>query len=31
MKRFADGDTRYSQFLRGQDAALSSFVSTGPF
>lgn len=31
MKRFADGDRRYSQFLRGQDAALSSFVSTGPF
>jgi dienelactone hydrolase len=31
MKRFADGDTRYSQFLNGQDAALTSFVSTGPF
>jgi dienelactone hydrolase len=31
MKRFADGDTRYSQFLNGQDAAWSSFTSTGPF
>lgn len=30
-KRFADGDTRYSTFLNGQDAALSSFVSNGPF
>lgn len=31
MKRFADGDTRYSQFLNGNDAALSSFTSNGPF
>jgi len=31
VKRFADGDTRYSQFLNGQDAAWSSFTSTGPF
>lgn len=31
VKRFADGDTRYSQFLNGQDAALASFKSTGPF
>jgi dienelactone hydrolase len=30
-KRFADGDTRYSAFLNGQDAALSSFASNGPF
>ena len=30
-KRFADGDTRYSQFLNGQDAALSNFTSNGPF
>lgn len=30
-KRFADGDTRYSPFLNGQDAALSSFASNGPF
>jgi dienelactone hydrolase len=30
MKRFADGDTRYSQFLTG-DSALSEFKSTGPF
>jgi dienelactone hydrolase len=31
MKRFADGDTRYSPFLNGQDAAWSSFTTTGPF
>ena len=31
VKRFADGDTRYSQFLNGTDKALSSFTSTGPF
>ncbi|RZI85727.1 MAG: alpha/beta hydrolase [Rubrivivax sp.] len=31
VKRFADGDTRYSPFLTGQDAAWASFVSTGPF
>ncbi|MDO9236842.1 MAG: dienelactone hydrolase family protein [Aquabacterium sp.] len=31
MKRFADGDTRYSPFLKGQDAAWSSFTSNGPF
>jgi len=31
MKRFADGDTRYSPFLTGQDAAWASFSSTGPF
>lgn len=31
VKRFADGDTRYSQFLNGQDTALSSFTSNGPF
>ena len=31
VKRFADGDTRYGEFLRGQDAAWASFVSNGPF
>lgn len=31
VKRFADGDTRYSAFLNGTDAALSSFTSNGPF
>lgn len=31
MKRFADGDTRYSTFLNGNDAALASFSSNGPF
>lgn len=31
VKRFADGDTQYGVFLRGQDAAWASFVSTGPF
>lgn len=31
VKRFADGDTRYSPFLNGQDAAWESFSSTGPF
>lgn len=31
MKRFADGDTRYSAFLNGTDAALASFASNGPF
>jgi triacylglycerol lipase len=31
IKRFADGDTRYSTFLNGQDAAWASFSSTGPF
>lgn len=31
VKRFADGDTRYGDFLRGQDAAWASFVSNGPF
>jgi len=30
MKRFLDGDTRYSQFLNG-DARFATFRSTGPF
>ncbi len=30
MKRFADGDTRYSQFLNG-DSRFYTFRSTGPF
>lgn len=30
MKRFVDGDLRYSQFLNG-DARFASFRSTGPF
>lgn len=30
MKRFVDGDTRYSGFLNG-DAAYSTFASNGPF
>ncbi len=31
VKRFADGDTRYGQFLNTKDAAYSTFTSTGPF
>ncbi|MEY4763461.1 MAG: hypothetical protein RI907_134 [Pseudomonadota bacterium] len=31
MKRFADGDTRYSGFLVSGDARWSSFTSNGPF
>ena len=31
VKRFADGNTAYADFLLGQDAAWASFVSTGPF
>ncbi len=31
VKRYADGDTRYSQFLVKGDAALASFASNGPF
>ncbi len=31
VKRFADSDTRYGQFLNTQDTAFSSLVSTGPF
>ena len=31
VKRFADGNTAYSPFLNGQDAAWATFVSTGPF
>lgn len=31
MKRFADGDMRYSQFLNAQDPAEVSLTSTGPF
>lgn len=31
MKRFADGDTRYSPLLQGDDPALSGFISNGPF
>jgi dienelactone hydrolase len=30
LKRFADGDTRYSQFLNG-DSRFSTFASDGPF
>lgn len=31
MKRFADGDIRYSPFLLGDDPALSAFITNGPF
>jgi dienelactone hydrolase len=31
VKRFADADTRYGQFLNTKDAAYSTFTSTGPF
>lgn len=31
VKRFADGNTAYADFLRGQDAAWASFASNGPF
>jgi triacylglycerol lipase len=31
MKRFADSDSRYGQFLNTKDAAETSLVSTGPF
>ncbi len=31
VKRFADGDTRYGQFLVSGDTALASFASNGPF
>ena len=30
MKRFVDGDTRYSQFLNG-DSRFYTFRSSGPF
>jgi len=31
VKRFADGDTRYGQFLNVKDPGEASLVSTGPF
>ncbi len=31
VKRFADGDTRFSQFLNTQDPKFSTWLSTGPF
>lgn len=31
VKRFADSDTRYGQFLNDKDPAEASMVSTGPF
>ena len=31
MKRFADSDSRYGEFLNTKDAAEASLVSTGPF